>query len=676
MKKIGIFLALFLITCALFQPIHASEATTYTVTLDSKGNFVRTQDAYLPEMVNIDMGLNKPEDMIFDEQGILWIADTGNRRIVKYDSITNAITDEITYVDFKTPRGLYVTHDSLYVADSSAKAVFRFDLNGNHTHTYFRPESPSFSDTAYAPSKIVVDNRGNMYIYGEGVSNGIIQLSNVGEFLGFFTTNKVQLSLTQQFYKMILSQDQFDRLALRSPQTFSSIFIDQNSLIYTATMNTKTNAVKKHNMQGGNMFSYTVGSEDMRDIYVDDQGIIYAGTQTGAIYIYDAYGEFIVSFGIRKDAGNKPTEDIKGLFSSLSAIAVREDGLIFALDESKSFLQSFRPTEYSKQIYRAIELYEERAYEASIDAWQEVLNLNQMSTLAHNSIAKSYLQLEHYDEAMKHFELAGNKTLYSEAYWEVRNVQIQSVLGMFIVAFLGIYASVKTLSVVDHKTSIITNRVAPMKQLFNRKILKDIFYFLKVIRKPLDSFYEIKRGNHGSMLGATILYVTTFITLIIYSSSQGFIFQVLSIEDLDLTAIILGYFMLTGLFMISNYLDTSLHDGVGGFKQIYLMFTYSLGPLMISLALTTFLSHFLTLNEAFFISTAMNIGIVYTIILIFLGIIEIHEYRGKKAFKSFLMSILFTIIMIIVVIIIVTMWRQLYIFTDGIWKEFLRNVSR
>lgn len=674
MKKLAILSFIIFVMMAMMLPIQASEATTYTVTLDAKGQYIRTQDAYLPEMVNIDMGLSKPEDMMFDDQGTLWIADTGNKRILTYDTNTNTILTEIQYPDFVTPRGLYVSSQYLYVADSSAKAVFKFDLSGNHVQTYTRPTSPSFADTAFAPSKMVVDNRGNMYIYGEGVSNGIIQLSNQGEFLGFFTTNKVQLSITQQFYKLILSQDQFDRLALRSPQTFSSIFIDQNSMIYTSTMNTKTTAVKKHNMQGGNMFSNTVGSEDTRDIYVDDQGIIYAGTQTGAIYIYDAYGEFILSFGIRKGTGTKPDEDIKGLFTSLSAIAVREDGFIFALDESKSFLQSFRPTDYSEQIYQAIALYEQREYQQAIDAWQAVLNLNQMSTLAHNSIAKSYLQLEQYDEAMLHFELAGNKTLYSQAYWEVRNVQIQQMLGVFIIVLIALYATQKSLVFVNHKTGIMTKYTTPIKTFFDRKWLKDIAYFWRVIKKPLDSFYEIKIGHKGSMLAATILYLTTLVLLIIYSSSQGFIFQAVAIEDLDLTAIILGYFLLTGLFMVSNYLDTSLHDGIGNFKQIYIMFAYSLGPIMIAFGLTTILSHYLTLNEAFFITTTMNIGVVYSVILVFLGIIEIHQYRGKKAFKSILMSLLFTIIMIVVVIIIITMWRQLYIFIDGIWKELIRHV--
>ena len=676
MKKIIIVLLSILCIFGFSLKIESSEATTYTVTLDAKGQFVRTQDAYLPDYTDIDMGLEKPEDMMFDEDGYLWIADTGHKRIVKYDTYQHTVMDILTHPDFVSPKGVFISSLGIYVADSGAKKVFRFDLNKNLVQTFVRPTSPSFSDTAFEPNKLVVDNRGNIYIHGEGVSSGIIQLSNTGEFLGFFTTNQVKLSLTQQFYKLILSQDQFDRLALRSPATFSSLFIDKNSMIYTSTMSTKTNAIKKHNVQGGNMFKETVSGDDTRDIYVDDQGIVFAGTQTGAIYVYDATGEFIFSFGVRKNTGPRQTEDIKGLFSSLSAIAIREDGYVFALDESKSFLQSFRPTDYAKQIYLAIDLYEQRAYEEAILAWQEVLNLNQMSTLAHNSIAKSYLQLENYGLATHHFELAGNRTLYSQSYWEIRNIAIQNALGIVIIAIVLLYALSRTLVFIDQKTGKISSITQPVKQVFKIKMIVDIFYFLRVIRHPLDSFYELKKGRQGTVLSATIIYVLTFIAFIIYSSQKGFIFQTVLVEDLDLSALILGFFLVTGLFMISNYLDTSLHDGIGNFKQIYIMFTYALGPLLISLLSVTVLTHFLTLSEVFFINAFMYVGIIYTVILIFLGIVETHQYTGKKAFKSILMSLLFSLIIIVVLIIMITMWRQLYVFFDGIVRELIRNVAR
>ncbi|MDY0276501.1 MAG: YIP1 family protein [Acholeplasma sp.] len=678
MKRIVYMVILLMISILSINVSYASSATTYTMTIDSKGNFVRTQDAYLPETVLTTLGLNKPEDMMFDDNDMLWIADTGNKRIIEFDTFTNTINKvidsffidrdgEIETYNFKEPRGVFISNRGLYVADTGANAVYRMTTDGELI------EEP-FVSSPYAPNKLVVDNRGNIYVYGEGASNGIVQLSNKDEFLGFFTTNKVKLTLLQQFYKRILSQEQFDRLAIRSPQTFSSIFIDKNSMIYTTTASTTEDAIKKHNMQGGNIFNNTISQPDSKDIYVDSEGIIYAGMSSGAIYVYDASGNYIFSFGVSNEDSGKLTEDIAGIFSKLSAIAVRKDGNIYALDSEKAFLQSFSPTAYSKGIYNAIKLYETREYEKSIEAWDEVLRLNQMSIIAHNNIAKSYLQLENYEKAQEHFKLAGNRDGYSESYWEVRNVVIQNTLGAIIIAGVLVYLLSKALKLVNNKTNAITNFMEPIKKPFRKKLGVDLLYTFRVMKHPSDSFYELKRKNKGSLLAAIIIYLLTFVFFIYYSSGKGFIYQMVSAEDLDLTALVLGYFLLTILFVVANYLDTSLHDGVGNIKQIFIMFSYSLGPIAIALLTTALLSHVLTYNETFFLDLIMMFGSVWTAILVFLGIVETHDYSGKKAIKSILMTILFILVIIIVILIVITMWKQLSTFIELILKELIRNV--
>lgn len=689
MRKLkGLILILIVsMTVMLFnQKTLASPATFYTMTLNAKGRYVRTQDAYLPDKTNMSLGLKAPEDMIFDDDNHLWIADTGNARIVKYDTYTNSVLGTLAYSEFVTPKGVFVSSRGIYVADSTAKAVFRFDLDMNFVEKYTEPTAISFGDTPFAPSKIVVDNRGNMYIYGEGVNSGIIQLSNRGEFLGYFTTNKIRLNPIQQFYQLIFSQEQFDDIAKRDPATFSSLFIDKNSMIYTTTMSTRFNAVKKHNTQGGNIFDQTLSGDDARDIYVDAQGIIYAGMQSGTIFVYDQQGRFIFSFGAGSSSTN---EDIAGIFSKLAAIAIRNDGRIFALDDQKAFLQSFEPTDYANKIYEAINLYETRQYEASIDAWNEVLELNQMSVIAHNKIGESYLQIEMYEEAMKHFKLAGNRDGYSIASWEVRNVAIQNSLGLVIILGVSLFAIYTVLKYVDKKTGTyvmpngetahgpgkISTYMTPVKNVFKVKYIADLLMVFKVMRHPVDSFYDIKVGKKGSMIAALTIYVLLFFIFINYSSNKGFIYQYVAPEDLDITALILGYFSLTILFVITNYLDTSINDGIGTLKNIFLMFVYALGPLLIAFTVTTMLSYVLTQDEVFFLDITMNIGWVWTGILIFIGISETHQYTGKQTARSIVMSIVFLLILAIVLIIIISMWQQLYLFIEAIVKEAIRNVT-
>src|SRR5690606_40067580 len=96
MKTLKRSLTIILLIFTLFLLIpqaNASSATSYTLTINAKGQMVRTQDAYLPLRTTMELNLKNPEDMIFDDEGYLWIADTGNKRILKYDSISNTLVD-------------------------------------------------------------------------------------------------------------------------------------------------------------------------------------------------------------------------------------------------------------------------------------------------------------------------------------------------------------------------------------------------------------------------------------------------------------------------------------------------------------------------------------------------------------------------------------------------------
>jgi hypothetical protein len=277
---------------------------------------------------------------------------------------------------------------------------------------------------------------------------------------------------------------------------------------------------------------------------------------------------------------------------------------------------------------------------------------------------------------MVHFELAGNRVGYSDAYWEVRNVGIQSALGAVIIILVAYVVLSNVLQFVDKKTGKITLWTAPVRRFFDIPIVRDLFYVFRVMRHPVDSFYELKKGHRGTMTSTIILYVLLFVLYLNYSVNKGFIYQFVAAEDMDLSSIVLGFFAITGVLIVSNYLDTSINDGIGGPKQIFKMFIYSTGPLMVALLSTTLLSFVLTYNETFFLTFIMGGGMLWTFINLFLGIIETHDYSARQTVKSILMTIVFSLIFAVVIIIIVMMWEQLYQFLEAIIKEVIRNVTQ
>lgn len=667
----ALLLAMLLVFLQLPGTVRAEEATSYTYMWDEYDGWFRTQDAYLPDLTLTSLGLDAPDDLFIDENNMLYIADTGNKRIVKYDIDGGKVAAVLEHEAFSSPSGIYVTEEGrLYVADPGARAVLIFDADFQLLETIGKPNAPIFADTNYEPKRVGVDGGGSMYIISEGVYSGVIQLAHTGEFLGYFAVNDANLTFSQRLQRLLFTRAQLANLIDANPAVFTNVFVDRDGVVYTATSGINFNGMKKHSTNGGNMFKSDVWSNDtLTDLYVDSNGLIYTCGTEGYIEVYSRNGELIFEFG-----SYVTTSDVAGLFTRLSSIAVDRDGRIWGLDGNKGYLQSFKPTEYAQTVYYAMNLYEQGRYEEAMVQWNEVLRLNQMSTLAHNGVGKAYLHAEEYELALEHFEVANNKTFYSEAFWEVRNSWLQDNLGWMIITILALFILWKLANLLDREGRIEDIQDAISGKLNRTPIIKDILYAFQTARHPMNNYYEIRKNRQGSVAAATVIYALFFIVFMAYQTSKGFIYQTVSVEDMDIGAIVLGFFLMLGLFIICNYLETSIHDGNGTFRQIYLVPAYGLMPLIVALLLVTVASYGLTYNESFLLTVILMVGIVWSVAAIFVGLQTIHQYEFGDAVRSLIITIVFMIIAAVIGIILSIMWDSLYRFIISVGKELLQNV--
>lgn len=674
MKKIALrTLQLSFIVLLFLLPVSASSATSRTRTLNSKFEIVWTQDAYLPRRTITNLGLKSPQDSVFDANDHLFIADKDNARIIQYDTTSDKVVQIIKHPLMRTPTGITLASEGdIYVADPAAALVLRFSKDGQLIESFGRPTTASFGDTTYKPMKIAVDNRRNMYILSEGVYNGIIQLSNSGEFLGYFTSNRVRLSFTQMLQDIFYTDEQKALLLGRVPTTFTNVFIDNKGIVYTTTMGTNMHGLKKHNTAGQDMFTnqYTWGPSDLIDLVTDNRGIIYAASKSGLIFVYTTDGQYIFSFG-----SSYADFDIAGLFSSISSIAVDSSGKLWVLDSDKSFVQSFAPTEYSQQIYTALDFFNQGEYEKATGIWQEVLRLNQMSVLAHNGIGMNYMYTQQYDKAMFHFEIAGNRYYYSQAFWEVRNDWLQSNLGTVLFGLILISFILAVTRKYRRKHDILK----PVRKLIHRirsiKIVEDVLFVFTFLRHPIDAFYDLKKGRKGSMAGALTIFVIFFTIFIWYMLGKGFIYQWIAIEDVDMQSVIIGFFSIIFLSVLCNYLVSSINDGEGSFTQLIKMVAYSLGPIMIIYVMVIGLSYILTFNEMFLLDTLQQAAILWTGVNLYLGVQETHNYTVRESIKSIVLTMVFILVIAVVLLIVVIMTEQVTLFFEAIIKEVIRNVT-
>lgn len=653
-------------------PIDASSATTRTVTFNRKGQLVVTQDAYLPDQTIINLGLNSPEDLHLDQDGNVFIADTGNQRILVYDPFTGTVADEITHPEFSAPRGIFITDDNeLYVADSVAEAIFRFTLDGTFIEKITKPDSVSLEVNTFNPKKVAVDKQDNMYIVAEGVFDGIIQISSSGEFLGYFATNKVVLTAVQRFQNLIFTDTQLDQLSDRNPISFTNVFVDPNGIKYSTSIGDGISNVQKHNTNGSSAIDTNFGVDlSLVDAYTDQNGIIFAVSELGYVFVFTNDGHLIFFFGANED-----DEDVTGLYSQITSVAVDNDGRIWTLDADKAFLQSYTPTDYSREIYRALNFYQNGRYADAVESWEEVLKLNQLSVLAHNEIGRNLFSQGEFERSLVHFELSGNRWMYSEAYWEVRNVGIQRNLPYVLLGTIVLVIAWIIVKQTDKRYQYLAAPRQKLKQWMSVKPVDDVLFTFTFFKHPIDGFYYLKRNKRGSYFGATALFALFFVVYMNYVLNKGFIFQFTEAADMDLAAIVIGFFAIFVLFIFANYLVTSINDGEGSIGEIYKGVMYALMPLTIAYALIWFLSYYVTFNEVVILQIIGWVGLAGTGTLLFLAVQELHNYTIRETIKSYLLTILFMLIAGVLFAFIKIMGDQLIQFVIGLFGEAFRNVG-
>ena len=669
----------------------ANENTTYTYTVSASSQYgwVRTQDAYMPAAIYLQGQLKVPEDMFVAQNGMLYVADTGNSRIVEYDISKNTVVREIGVGVLKSPTGVFVSPDGeIFAADYGNEKVYIFNKDGSLKLELGRPDNYLFSSqSTYLPRNVVVSSNKTIYVVSEGSFEGLLMFSPDGVFQGFFGANPRDITTMERITELISTTVQRNRALTRKPKPITNIDI-HNDLVHTVTMtpfNSQfgmdpaiNNSFRRLNMAGTNILrtgDYRMMDEhNFIDLAVSKRGCIFGVTQSGIISEYDPHGELVFSIG-----GKATSVERIGLFTVPSAIDVDDNDFIYVLDKERGLIQVYYPTEFAKATHRAIEAFDAGDFTESMEIWTDLLKLNGMSKIAHNGYGKSLFSLGLYEDAMREFEFTYNREEYSKAFWEVRNKWITSNITWIAATVIILAVVLYALNLVDKKTKVFSkffNRFKRDKKDGGNRLWSDIKYIGKVLLHPIDSMYDLKVGKHGSVLSATIIYVIAYIVLIAFMLFSAFLFRYFNnLKFLTVGYLLSLFFLPVALWVVGNYMISSINEGEGSFKNVFVCTAYAFAPMVILLPFVVALTYVCTFNDGFIISFSSNIIFAWTAIYFVLMVLEVHCFSFANMVKNILLTLFAIIIAIVGFIIIYLMVKQVGSFFLDIVREVMFRES-
>lgn len=171
------------------------------------------------------------------------------------------------------------------------------------------------------------------------------------------------------------------------------------------------------------------------------------------------------------------------------------------------------------------------------------------------------------------------------------------------------------------------------------EILNSLKFSFYVIFHPFDGFWCAKREKKGDARSATIILFLIVVTYILIRQMTGFIFNYNEPKDLNILSETLSIVIPFLLWCVSNWGITTLMDGEGTLKDIYIASAYALVPLIILNVPMIVLSNVVTLEEGSIYYVINSFAVIWAAFLMFIGIMTIHQYTIGKTILTILIAV-------------------------------------
>lgn len=710
------FVMLLLVSSILSVSAASTPYRTYTYTME--GGVTYSPAAYVPDReidyyaMNMDTPIGDATDLFVAPDGKLYIADKGNSRIVVLDKNAQYITELKEFVNEQgVPdklyecEGVFVNDKNIYICDTKNARIVVFDLEYNFDHIINAPELDVMGQNEkFSPVAMAVDSSGRMYIASTQTYSGIFAINADGTFQGFVGVQKASVPLATRIRRMLFPNTSVDTY---SSFAYNNVSIDSEDFIWATTFGDvrtdETTLALESKLLGGDADSATVkrlnaagqdimirngffmpigevnfvtsnkkvssqapvrGHSKLVDVALGPNGTWSTiDRDRSRIFTYDSRGQLLYAFG---DSGSQ----LGNLKSPTAIVYVGSD--IYVLGQSiiagrGSVITVFQRTEYGDLIDSAIQYNNERQYDLALEKWKEILQRNNNFDSAYVGIGENLFLKGEYEEAMRYFKAATDTTDYSECFRMLRKAWVEKYfLVVLVVIGVLIFLLVKAFSAIKKKNNAGTTKTG------KRTFWEEVLFAFHLIMHPFDGFWDLKHEKRGSVRGA-IFYVALASLTVVYSSvGMAYIFNPYSAysgNGFNFFYSIATVIVPLALWCVANWCITTLFDGEGTLKDIFISTSYSLLPMTLTLIPATLLSNIAVEGEGAMITLVSTLGFIWMGLLIFFGTMTTHGYSMGKNILATLGTILGMLFIMFLIMLFFNLIRGMVGFVTGLIEE-------
>ena len=186
---------------------------------------------------------------------------------------------------------------------------------------------------------------------------------------------------------------------------------------------------------------------------------------------------------------------------------------------------------------------------------------------------------------------------------------------------------------------------------------------------PFDGFWDLTHEKRGSIAAGTtflVLFLVTHVLKLMYTNFQFISAPLQYVNVFEQAGSLLLPFL---ILCLANWSFTTLFDGKGRFSDIYVAMCYALVPYVIIQLPLVFVSHVIATDEGAFYTLLMSVSVVWSVALVFVGLMQVHDYTPGKTFIFLIATVLGAAIIIFLVLVFFSLLGDLVAFFVSFYRE-------
>ena len=200
-------------------------------------------------------------------------------------------------------------------------------------------------------------------------------------------------------------------------------------------------------------------------------------------------------------------------------------------------------------------------------------------------------------------------------------------------------------------------------------------YALYVITHPFDGFWDLIHEKKGSIAAANTFLILFLLIRVLKLIATNFQFISAPIQHInvfeEMGSLLLPFIVLC----VANWAMTTLFEGKGRFKDIYMGMCYALVPYILIQLPMILVSNMLTYEEGSFYSVLLAFSVIWCAFLVFVGLMEIHDYGPGKTFLFIIVTVLGGCVILFLMLVFFSLLSDAVAFFVSFYREIVFRLN-